>query len=103
MLKQVKYSEHMLDSLMNRLDNGGFVDKDLYDQIKDMQHHVIKINLEVSKYTRLLPEFFKFTEVDATSIHASSKQIDYHNDSSNQIVDATFTILVILQANFSPL
>jgi hypothetical protein len=68
MLKQVKYAEHMLDTLMSRLDNGGFVDKEIYDQIKDMQRHVIEMNLEVTKYTRLLPEFFKFTESDVVSM-----------------------------------
>jgi hypothetical protein len=80
MLKQVKYAEHMLDTLMNRLDNGGYVDKDIYLQIQDMQNHVIKMNLEVSKYTRMIPEFFKFTESDVQGIQ-QRQIVDYQNSS----------------------
>lgn len=89
MLKQVKYAEHMVDSLMNRLDNGGFADKEIYEQIKSMQHHVIQMNLEVSKYTRLLPEFFKFTDTDISSISQQQKSSQTKvNNYSEAIEDA---------------
>lgn len=103
MLKQVKYAEHMLDTLMKRLDNGGYVDKEIYDQIKSMQHHVIEMNLEVTKYTRLIPEFFKFTESDVKSI-STVNNTDYQKTAisggtkMNGIEDATIIQPVALNA-----
>lgn len=84
MLKQVKYGEHMLDTLMKRLDNGGYVDKEIYDQIKDMQHHVIQMNLEVTKYTRLLPEFFKFTETDVKEVYHKQEPMQLSSSNNDQ-------------------
>lgn len=90
MLKQVKYAEHMLDSLMKRLDNGGYADNQIYDDIKSMQKHVIEMNLEVSKYTRLIPEFFKFTDNEVSSIQGR-QLADYSNQGSNQkTIDAEY-------------
>lgn len=62
MLKQVKYAEHVLDTLMKRYNMGGYVDSAIYVEIRQMQEHVMKILVDVSKYTRGIPDYFKFTE-----------------------------------------
>jgi hypothetical protein len=78
LIKQVKYSEHILDSLMRQLDSGGYVDKSIYDTIREMQKSSIQITLEVSKYVRTLPEYFKFVHQDITKI----KALDILNEST---------------------
>lgn len=70
MCKQVYYAEHVVDTLIRRLDGGGFVDPDLYDQIRKMQASVIQITLEVSRYTRNLPEYFRFVNTEVGKINA---------------------------------
>lgn len=62
MLKQVKYAEHILDTLIKRFNMGGYVDSTIYDEIRQMQQHVIAIMGDVTRYTRGVPDFFKFTE-----------------------------------------
>lgn len=64
LLKQVKYSEHVLDSLMRQLDNGGYMEPGLFETIRVMQKSGIEIALEVSKYLRTLPEYFKWLKKD---------------------------------------
>jgi hypothetical protein len=71
LMKQVQYSDHVLDSLMRQLDNGGYVDKSIYDTIRQMQKSAIQITLEISKYTRNLPEYFKFVSRDAKSVDST--------------------------------
>ena len=72
LLKQVKYSEHILDSLMLQLDAGGFIDKDIYSTIREMQKSAMQITLEVSKFTRTLPEYLKYVQSDIDKIQTST-------------------------------
>jgi hypothetical protein len=64
LLKQVKYSEHVLDNLMRQLDAGGHMDPAIYKTIREMQKSSIEITLEVSRYVRTLPEYFKWLSKD---------------------------------------
>ena len=85
--KQVYYAEHVVDTLIRRLDSGGFVDPELYDQIRQMQMSVIKVTLEVSRYTRQLPEYFKFVNTEIGKINAIQLM-----SASSDAIETTFEL-----------
>lgn len=85
--KQVYYAEHVVDTLIRRLDSGGFVDPELYDQIRQMQMSVIKVTLEVSRYTRQLPEYFKFVNTEIGKINAMQLM-----SASSDAIETTFEL-----------
>ena len=85
--KQVYYAEHVVDTLIRRLDGGGFVDPELYDQIRQMQMSVIKVTLEVSRYTRQLPEYFKFVNTEIGKINAMQLM-----SASSDAIETTFEL-----------
>lgn len=64
LLKQVKYVEHILDNLMRQLDSGGYMDNSIYTTIQEMQKSSMDITMQVSKYTRNLPDYFKYVKMD---------------------------------------
>lgn len=66
LIGQVKYAEHVLDSLIRQLDAGGFTDASTYDMIMKMQNNSISITMQVSNFVRNLPEYFKHLEEDIT-------------------------------------
>lgn len=68
LLKQVKYAEHVLDNLMRQLDAGGHMDPKIYQTIREMQKSSIEITLEVSRYVRTLPEYFKWLAKDIKEV-----------------------------------
>jgi len=74
LMKQVKYSEHIIDSLMRQLDAGGYMDPSIYETIREMQKSTISITLEISRYIRTLPEYFKFIKKEISL----SKADDLH-------------------------
>lgn len=59
MVKQVKISQHMIDSLVRRLNDSGTTDLQLFRLIMDAQNHALSLTLNVSNYIRNLPGFFK--------------------------------------------
>lgn len=64
MVKQIKVSEHLLDTLLRRLDGGGFKEDNLYNMIRDQQNSLNKFSIEFSKYVRGLPDYFDNIRTD---------------------------------------
>lgn len=62
--KQIKISEHLLDTLVRRLDNGGYSDMSMYDEIRTQQRSLNTFAIEFSKYVRGLPEYFDSLRTD---------------------------------------
>lgn len=102
LLKQVKYSEHVLDSLMRQLDSGGYMEPGLFETIRVMQKSGIEIALEVSKYLRTLPEYFKFLEKELSSKNLEIAEVnkkspsyieDAEIDSENKELDMSKPIM----------
>lgn len=90
LMKQVQYADHVLDSLMRQLDSGGYIDKGIYSTIREMQKSAIQITLEISKYTRNLPEYFKFVARDAKSADTSLDILSASTSARTQnIIDIT--------------
>lgn len=80
LLKQVKYVEHILDNLMRQLDNGGYMDNSIYTTIQEMQKSSMEITMQVSKYTRNLPDYFKYVKMD---IEQSKEQVRLESEGSD--------------------
>lgn len=59
LLLQVKASEHVLWSLLNRLNATGSVDNGLYKLITETQEKSIALTMQVSNYVRSLPSYIK--------------------------------------------
>ena len=59
MLVQVKYADHMIQSLMRRLNETGTIDSSLFRLIMEAQNHALSLTLQVSQYVRNLPNYFK--------------------------------------------
>lgn len=100
LMKQVQYSDHIIDSLMRQLDSGGYVDKGIYSTIREMQKSAIQITLEISKYTRNLPEYFKFVSRDAKNSDTSSDILLNASKNSSEVIDITGDSVV---TTFNPL
>lgn len=64
LMKQVRIAEHILDSLIRRLDAGGHTNDELYDIIIKQQKNVFELTMNFSKYARSLPEYFAFVRND---------------------------------------
>ena len=58
LIKQVKIAEHILDTLLRRMDSGGFTEDSLYHNIREQQKDLLKMVMEFSKYTRNLHDYF---------------------------------------------
>lgn len=56
--KQVKIAEHILDTLIRRLDSGGYVDELIYQNIREQRKDLMDTVLQFSKYARNLPDYF---------------------------------------------
>lgn len=87
MAKQVKVAEHILDTLMRRLDSGGYVDNELYSNIREQRKDLMEVTLLFSKYVRSLPDYFAIvrSEIGAETINLNSvieqqKSLNNHND-----------------------
>lgn len=83
LMKQTKYAEHMVDTLMRRLDNGGYADKGIFLEVRKLQDHLLYITKEVSVHIRQLPEYFKFIESDSKTSETNE------NVFSNNVIEAT--------------
>lgn len=59
MLVQVKYADHMIQSLMRRLNETGTLDNQLFRLIMDAQNHALQLTMNVANYVRNLPQYFK--------------------------------------------
>lgn len=80
LLKQVKYVEHILDNLMRQLDNGGYMDNSIYTTIQEMQKSSMEITMQVSKYTRSLPDYFKYVKDDLVQVKENEKLDSSENE-----------------------
>jgi hypothetical protein len=73
LLKQLRYSEHMVDALMKRLDGAGFVDTAMFKMIMEVQNNTMNITMQVANYVRNLPSYFKQLDVE---LNTSAQLID---------------------------
>lgn len=64
LLKQVKWADHLVSTLMRRLEAGGSMDTDLIDKIMAAQQSSMNLTLTISSYTRSLPTYFKSLKAD---------------------------------------
>ena len=84
LLLQVKASEHVLMSLLARLNATGSVDNGLYKLINETQERCISLTLQVSSYVRSLPTYFKQlrfeleTNIDMIHVSQSQEMLDQH-------------------------
>lgn len=89
LLLQVKASEHVLLSLIARLNATGSVDNGLYKLINETQEKCLSLTLQVSSYIRSLPTYFKQLrfelETNVEMIHVSETQelMDQRADGSS--------------------
>ena len=89
LLLQVKASEHVLLSLIARLNATGSVDNGLYKLINETQEKCLSLTLQVSSYIRSLPTYFKQLrfelETNVEMIHVSETQelMDQRSDGSS--------------------
>lgn len=86
LLFQVKSSEHVLYSLMNRLNATGSVDNSLYKLISETQEKSLSLTMQVSNYFRSLPSYFKQlrfeleTNIDMVTVMPTQEMIEQQND-----------------------
>ncbi|AFF28087.1 gp89 [Sphingomonas phage PAU] len=64
LLKQVKWSSHLVETLMRRLETGGNMDPDLIEQIMKAQQSALNLTLTISSHVRNIPTFFKHLQND---------------------------------------
>lgn len=62
--KQISVAEHLLDTLLRRLDSGGFTDPTIYENIREQQKSLNFFAIEFSKYVRGLPDYFDSLRTD---------------------------------------
>lgn len=71
LLSQVEIADHTLKTVMRQLDAGAYTtNPDIYNTIIKLQQNSMNIIMTVSKYTRQLPEAFKFTHKDIHEVNA---------------------------------
>lgn len=56
-----KSVEHALATLMRQLDAGGYVNAEIFTQIKDLSKASMELTMKATTYLRSLPDFFKYT------------------------------------------
>lgn len=62
LIKQFKYGEHALESMVRMIDSGGFMDRDNFEVFIKLQQNAMDITLKVSQYMRNFPLFMKHIE-----------------------------------------
>lgn len=89
LLLQVKASEHMLYSLLGRLNATGSIDNTLYKLISETQEKSIELTLQVSNYVRSLPTYFKqlrfelSTNVDMVKVEQTQEMLELKQDTED--------------------
>lgn len=89
LLLQVKASEHMLYSLLGRLNATGSIDNGLYRLISETQQKSIDLTLQVSNYVRSLPTYFKqlrfelSTNVDMVKVEQTQEMLEMKQDTED--------------------
>ena len=89
LLLQVKASEHLLYSLLGRLNATGSVDNALYKLITETQEKSIALTLQVSQYVRSLPSYFKqlrfelSTNVDMVKVEQTQEMLELKQDTED--------------------
>ena len=61
MIEQVQIAKHLMHTMIERLDAGGYVNDSLFSMIQEQQKQVMSILLQFSKYARSLPDYFEIT------------------------------------------
>lgn len=64
LLKQVKWGDHLVETLMRRLEAGGNMDGALIEQIMAAQASSLNLTLTISSYVRNIPTYFKHLKND---------------------------------------
>ena len=89
LLLQVKASEHMLYSLLGRLNATGSIDNSLYKLISETQEKSIDLTLQVSNYIRSLPTYFKqlrfelSTNVEMVKVEQTQEMLELKQDTED--------------------
>lgn len=89
LLLQVRASEHMLYSLLGRLNATGSIDNSLYKLISETQEKSIELTLQVSNYVRSLPTYFKqlrfelSTNVDMVKVEQTQEMLELKQDTED--------------------
>lgn len=93
LLLQVKASEHMLYSLLGRLNATGSIDNGLYKLISETQQKSIELTLQVSQYVRSLPTYFKqlrfelSTNVEMVKVEQTQEMLELKQDTEKDDSD----------------
>lgn len=88
LLLQVRASEHMLYSLLGRLNATGSIDNSLYKLISETQEKSIDLTLQVSNYIRGLPTYFKQlrfelnTNIEMVKVEQTQEMLEMKQDMS---------------------
>lgn len=91
LMKQVRIAEHILDSLIRRLDAGGHTSNDIYGIIIQQQKSVFELTMNFSKYARSLPEYFAFVRNDLklkNPLESKTLQINNQLKANKQLPEA---------------
>lgn len=59
MLSNIRYAQHMLKSMLRRMNEIGAGDTQTIRTIMDLQNHALSLTITVSNYVRNLPSYFK--------------------------------------------
>lgn len=92
LLLQVKASEHILYSLLGRLNATGSVDNGLYKLITDTQKESIALTMQVSNYVRSLPSYFKQlrfeleTNIEMVKVEQTQEMIEQQSDDPDNFI-----------------
>lgn len=92
LLLQVKTSEHILYSLLGRLNATGSVDNGLYKLITDTQKESIALTMQVSNYVRSLPGYFKQlrfeleTNIEMVKVEQTQEMIEQKSDDPDDFI-----------------
>lgn len=75
----VKSVEHALSTLMRQLDEGGYINSEIFEQINTLSKTSMELTMKSTAYIRSLPEFIKFTGEEMVS-KGLSKPIEILQD-----------------------
>lgn len=103
LLKQVKWADHLVDTLMRRLEAGGNMDMDLIDAIMKAQQSSMNITLTISSYIRNIPTYIKHLKADLTEngennfdmplmIGNNNGVLELSENVDSEVIDSDFAI-----------
>lgn len=88
LLKQVKWADHLVVTLMRRLEAGGSMDTELIEKIISAQQSAMNLTLTISNYTRTLPQYFKSlkTELEDGLVPEQNSMLSLHEPDGGMLM-----------------